>query len=257
MIPRADLGPSAQALHTDLIRVFILDDHELVRRGLQELLEGEGFQVVGSSGSAVEATRRIPALHPDVSVLDARLPDGTGIEVCRDVRSVDPSLNCLILTSFDDEQALRGAVLAGARGYVLKEIGGTDLIGALRRAAAGESLFDEGVASSIVESLAAPQQVDPRIAGLTPQERRVLELVGGGLTNRQIAAEMFLAEKTVKNYVSSLLAKLGFERRTQAAVYIANNAALTATANGHSGSGLSGSGYSGSERGRPHDRTIG
>lgn len=235
MIPRADQGPSAQEMHTDLIRVFILDDHELVRRGLQELLEGEGFDVVGSSGSAVEATRRIPALHPDVSVLDARLPDGTGIEVCRDVRSVDPNLNCLILTSFDDEQALRGAVLAGARGYVLKEIGGTDLIGAMRRAAAGESLFDDGVAASIVESLVAPQQVDPRIAGLTPQERRVLELVGGGLTNRQIAAEMFLAEKTVKNYVSSLLAKLGFERRTQAAVYIANNAMPAPFSSGHSG----------------------
>ena len=235
MIPRADQGPSAQETHTDLIRVFILDDHELVRRGLQELLEGEGFHVVGSSGSAVEATRRIPALHPDISVLDARLPDGTGIEVCRDVRSVDPNLNCLILTSFDDEQALRGAVLAGARGYVLKEIGGTDLIGAMRRAAAGESLFDDGVAASIVESLVTPQHVDPRIAGLTPQERRVLELVGGGLTNRQIAAEMFLAEKTVKNYVSSLLAKLGFERRTQAAVYIANSAMPAPFSSGHSG----------------------
>lgn len=233
MIPRADAVPSTYEVSAGLIRVFILDDHELVRRGLQELLEGEGFQVVGSSGSAVEATRRIPALHPDVCVLDARLPDGTGIEVCRDVRSVDPSLNCLILTSFDDEQALRGAVLAGARGYVLKEIGGTDLIGALRRAAAGESLFDEGMAVSIVDSLVAPQQIDPRIAGLTPQERRVLELVGGGLTNRQIAAEMFLAEKTVKNYVSSLLAKLGFERRTQAAVYIANTGAPPASAKGH------------------------
>lgn len=244
MISRADQGPSVQDMHTDLIRVFILDDHELVRRGLQELLEGEGFHVVGSSGSAVEATRRIPALHPDVSVLDARLPDGTGIEVCRDVRSVDPNLNCLILTSFDDEQALRGAVLAGARGYVLKEIGGTDLIGAMRRAAAGESLFDDGVAASIVESLVTPQQVDPRIAGLTPQERRVLELVGGGLTNRQIAAEMFLAEKTVKNYVSSLLAKLGFERRTQAAVYIANNAIPAPSASGHSGTAHSATAHS-------------
>ena len=158
--------------------------------------------MVGSSGSAVEATRRIPALHPDVCVLDARLPDGTGIEVCRDVRSVDPSLNCIILTSFDDEQALRGAVLAGASGYVLKEIGGTDLIGALRRAAAGESLFEEGVAAGVVDSLVEAEEVDPRTSSLTPQERRVLELVGGGLTNRQIAAEMFLAEKTVKNYVS-------------------------------------------------------
>ncbi|MCA4134930.1 response regulator transcription factor [Arthrobacter sp. M4] len=202
------------------IRVFILDDHELVRRGLQELLEPEGFEVVGSTGSAEEAARRIPALRPDVSILDARLPDGTGIEVCRDVRSVDPSLNCLILTSYDDEQALRGAVLAGAAGYVLKELGGTDLLGAIRAAARGESLFDDKVKARIVHGLVEPQEVDPRISSLTPQERRVLELVGEGLTNRQIGERMALAEKTVKNYVSSLLAKLGFERRTQAAVFI-------------------------------------
>ncbi len=202
------------------IRVYILDDHELVRRGLQEILEGEGFEVVGMSGSAEEAARRIPALHPDVAVLDARLPDGTGIEVCRDVRSVDPSLNCLILTSYDDEQALRGAVLAGAAGYVLKEIGGTDLLGALRRAANGESLFDAAVKARIVQGLTEPPRMDPRVASLTPQERRVLELVGKGMTNRQIGVQMALAEKTVKNYVSSMLAKLGFERRTQAAVYM-------------------------------------
>ncbi|XAS69990.1 response regulator transcription factor [Micrococcaceae bacterium Sec5.1] len=204
------------------VRVFILDDHELVRRGLQELLESEGFQVVGMSGSAEEATRRIPALHPDVSVLDARLPDGTGIEVCRDVRSVDPRLNCLILTSYDDEMALRGAVLAGAAGYILKEIGGSDLLGALRRAARGESLFDESVKSRIIQGLTEPKRLDPRVAALTPQERRVLEYVGEGMTNRQIGEEMLLAEKTVKNYVSSLLAKLGFERRTQAAVFMAH-----------------------------------
>ncbi|GGJ23286.1 UNVERIFIED_ORG: DNA-binding NarL/FixJ family response regulator [Paenarthrobacter nicotinovorans] len=203
------------------IRVFILDDHELVRRGLQELLEGEGFVVVGMSGSAEEATRRIPALRPDVAVLDARLPDGTGIEVCRDVRSVDPGLHCLILTSYDDEQALRAAVLAGAAGYVLKEIGGTDLLGALRKAAHGESLFDEAVKTRIVQGLTTPKRQDPRTASLTPQERRVLEYVGQGMTNRQIGEEMLLAEKTVKNYVSSLLAKLGFERRTQAAVFMA------------------------------------
>lgn len=203
------------------IRVFILDDHELVRRGLQELLEGEGFVVVGMSGSAEEATRRIPALRPDVAVLDARLPDGTGIEVCRDVRSVDPGLHCLILTSYDDEQALRAAVLAGAAGYVLKEIGGTDLLGALRKAAHGESLFDEAVKTRIVQGLTAPKRQDPRTASLTPQERRVLEYVGQGMTNRRIGEEMLLAEKTVKNYVSSLLAKLGFERRTQAAVFMA------------------------------------
>jgi len=220
-----DSQPRTMREPGEAIRVFILDDHELVRRGLQELLEGEGFVVVGMSGSAEEAARRIPALRPDVSVLDARLPDGTGIEVCRDVRSVDPSLVCLILTSYDDEQALRGAVLAGAAGYVLKEIGGTDLLGALRRAARGESLFDAAVKARIVEGLTEPQRVDPLVAALTPQERRVLELVGQGLTNRQIGEHMVLAEKTVKNYVSSMLAKLGFERRTQAAVFIAHGTA--------------------------------
>jgi len=205
------------------IRVFILDDHELVRRGLQDLLESEGFVVVGMSGSAAEATRRIPALRPDVAILDARLPDGTGIEVCRDVHSVDETINCLILTSYDDEHALRGAVLAGASGYVLKEIGGSDLIGALHRTARGESLFDADLKARIVQGLAEPERVDPRVASLTRQERRVLELVGEGLTNRQIGERMLLAEKTVKNYVSSLLAKLGFERRTQAAVHIAQH----------------------------------
>ncbi|WP_374113220.1 response regulator [Pseudarthrobacter sulfonivorans] len=207
----------------DGIRVFILDDHELVRRGLEDLLESEGFVVVGMSGSAAEAARRIPALRPDVAILDARLPDGTGIEVCRDVHSVDDTINCLILTSYDDEQALRGAVLAGAAGYVLKEIGGSDLIGALRRAARGESLFDAELKARIVQGLAEPEQVDPRIAVLTNQERRVLEFIGEGLTNRQIGERMLLAEKTVKNYVSSLLAKLGFERRTQAAVHVAQH----------------------------------
>ncbi len=202
------------------IRVFILDDHELVRRGLRELLEGEGFEVVGTSGSARDARKQIPALRPDVSVLDARLPDGTGIEVCRDVRSIDGSLNCLILTSYDDEQALRGAVLAGAVGYVLKQIGGTDLIGALRRAARGESLFTPGLKQRIVSGLFAHENPDPRMGSLTTQERRVLELVGEGMSNRQIGERMRLAEKTVKNYVSSMLAKLGFESRTQAAVFV-------------------------------------
>jgi DNA-binding NarL/FixJ family response regulator len=210
-------------LSNDGIRVFILDDHELVRRGLEDLLESEGFVVVGMSGSAAEAARRIPALRPDVAILDARLPDGTGIEVCRDVHSVDETINCLILTSYDDEQALRGAVLAGAAGYVLKEIAGSDLIGALRRAARGESLFDAELKARIVQGLAEPERVDPRIAVLTNQERRVLEFIGEGLTNRQIGERMLLAEKTVKNYVSSLLAKLGFERRTQAAVHVAQH----------------------------------
>lgn len=199
--------------------VYILDDHELVRQGLRDLLEGEGFEVVGESGSAAEATRRIPALHPDISVLDGRLPDGTGIEVCRDVHSTDPGLHCLILTSYDDEHALRGAVLAGASGYVLKQIRSNDLVDGIRRAAAGESLFGPGVERRIREGLSdAP--TDPRLEALSPQEKKVVALVGQGLTNRQIGEELFLAEKTVKNYVSSILAKLGFERRTQAAVYV-------------------------------------
>ena len=203
----------------DRIRVFILDDHELVRRGLRELLEGEGFDVVADSGLAAEATPLILQLRPDVAILDARLPDGTGIEVCRDVRSADPSVHCLILTSYDDEQALRGAVLAGAAGYVLKEIRSTDLLGKIRRAAAGDSLFDPAVKAGIIAGLADPQ--DARLASLTAQERKVLDLIGAGLTNREIGQTMFLAEKTVKNYVSSMLAKLDFQRRTQAAVYVA------------------------------------
>jgi DNA-binding NarL/FixJ family response regulator len=201
------------------IRVFVLDDHELVRQGLRELLEGEGFQIVGESGSAVEAARRIPALHPDLAILDGRLRDGTGIEVCREVRSVDPSLHCLILTSYDDEQAVRGAVLAGASGYVLKQIRSVELLYGIRRAAAGHSLFAPGVEQRIIDGLfKAP--TDPRLDALTVQEKKVLTLIGRGLTNRQIAEDLFLAEKTVKNYVSSILAKLGFDRRTQAAVFI-------------------------------------
>ncbi|MFJ5859946.1 response regulator [Pseudarthrobacter sp. NPDC092439] len=199
--------------------MFILDDHELVRQGLKDLLEGEEFTVIGESGSAAEATRRIPALQPDIAVLDGRLPDGTGIEVCRDVRSLDPSLRCLILTSYDDEQALRGAVLAGASGYILKQIRSDALLDGIRRAAAGESLFAPGVEQQIIDGLTeAPS--DPRLEALSAQEKKVLALIGRGLTNRQIGEELFLAEKTVKNYVSSILAKLGFERRTQAAVYV-------------------------------------
>ncbi|MDQ0734874.1 response regulator [Arthrobacter agilis] len=210
------------------VTVFLLDDHELVRRGLRELLEDEGFVIVGESGSAEEATRRIPALSPDVSILDARLPDGTGIEVCRDVRAVDPSLACVILTSYDDDQALRGAVLAGAAGYVLKEILGSDLVEKVRLAATGVSLFETGLREHIVAGLTEAPAEDPRLAGLTSQERKVLALIGAGLTNREIGVELFLAEKTVKNYVSSLLAKLGFQRRTQAAVFISRAASAQA-----------------------------
>jgi len=177
---------------------------------------------VGESGSAAEATRRIPALRPDISILDGRLPDGTGIEVCRDVRSLDPRLNCLILTSYDDEQAIRGAVLAGAAGYILKQIRSDDLLAGIRKAATGASLFEPGVRERIVSGLTRTP-TDPRMEGLSAQEKKVLALVGQGLTNRQIGEELFLAEKTVKNYVSSILAKLGFERRTQAAVFVTRN----------------------------------
>lgn len=216
---REEPGPDGASDPPDPVRVFILDDHELVRQGLKDLLEGEGFLVVGESGSAAEATRRIPALRPDVAILDGRLPDGTGIEVCRDVRSLNPRLRCLILTSYDDEQALRGAVLAGASGYVLKQIRNDDLLAGIRRAAAGESLFEPGAEQRIIAGL-SKAATDPRMEALSAQEKKVLSLIGEGMTNRQIGAELFLAEKTVKNYVSSILAKLGFERRTQAAVFV-------------------------------------
>lgn len=202
-----------------MIRVFLLDDHEVVRHGLRDMLEREGdIEVVGESGLAVEASHRIPALRPDVAVLDARLPDGSGIDVCREVRSVDPSIQALILTSFEDDEALFAAIMAGAAGYVLKQIRGTDLVEAVRTVAAGKSLLDPAVTQRVLERIRrGPDQPD-ELRSLTEQERRILALVAEGLTNREIAARMFLAEKTVKNYVSSLLAKLGLERRTQAAV---------------------------------------
>src|SRR3954468_2273127 len=206
-------------MDTAPIRVFLLDDHEVVRRGLRDLLESDGdICVVGESGSAVEAAARIPALRPDVAVLDGRLPDGSGIDVCRDVRSVDPAIKALILTSYDDDEALFAAIMAGAAGYVLKQIHGTDLVDAIRRGAAGQSLLDPAVTARVLERIRkGPEQPD-ELRDLTEQERKILTLVAEGLTNREIAGRMFLAEKTVKNYVSSLLAKLGLERRTQAAV---------------------------------------
>jgi two-component system response regulator DevR len=204
------------------IKVFLLDDHEVVRRGLRELLEVEDdIEVVGESGSAAEATRRIPALRPDVAVLDGRLPDGSGIDVCRDIRSVDPNVHALILTSYDEDAALFAAIMAGASGYVLKDIRGTDLVDAIRRVASGQSLLDPAVTARVLERLRSGPEQDPRLAGLTDQERRILDHIAEGKTNRQIGEEMFLAEKTVKNYVSSLLAKLGMQRRTQAAVFAA------------------------------------
>jgi two-component system, NarL family, response regulator DevR len=205
---------------TTKIRVFLLDDHEVVRRGLRDLLESDGdIEVVGESGSAVEATRRIPALRPDVAILDGRLPDGSGIDVCRDVRSQDPAIAALVLTSYDDDEALFSAIMAGAAGYVLKQVRGGDLLDAVRRVAAGQSLLDPAVTQQVLDRLREGPKQDKALAGLTDQERRVLELIGEGLTNRAIGERLFLAEKTVKNYVSSLLAKLGLERRTQAAVF--------------------------------------
>jgi DNA-binding NarL/FixJ family response regulator len=202
-----------------MIRVFLLDDHEVVRAGLREMLQTEGdIEVVGESGSAVEAAHRIPALRPDVAVLDARLPDGNGIDVCREVRSVDPTIKGLILTSYEDDEALFAAIMAGASGYVLKQIRGTDLVDAVRRVASGQSMLDPAVTQRVLERIRHGVEEPQELKSLTEQERRILVYVAEGLTNREIAAKMFLAEKTVKNYVSSLLAKLGLERRTQAAV---------------------------------------
>lgn len=204
---------------SDEIRVYLLDDHEVVRRGIRDLLESAGgIVVVGESGSAVEATSRIPALRPDVAILDGRLPDGSGIDVCREVRSVDPSIKALILTSYDDDEALFAAILAGAAGYVLKEITGTDLVGTVHRVAQGQSLIDPALTMKVLDRVRHGEAEAPELARLTERERDILALIAEGLTNRQIGERLFLAEKTVKNYVSSLLGKLGLERRTQAAV---------------------------------------
>ncbi len=204
------------------IRVFLLDDHEVVRRGLRELLEAEGdLEVVGEAGTADEALARIPPTKPDVAVLDVRLPDGDGVEVCRDIRSSHPEVNCVMLTSFSDDDALFQAIMAGAAGYLLKQIKGNDLVDAVRRVAAGQSLLDPAVTARVLERLRTGPETDERLGQLTEQERRILDLIAEGLTNRQIAERVHLAEKTVKNYVSNLLAKLGMERRTQAAVYAA------------------------------------
>ncbi|MEU7824763.1 response regulator transcription factor [Catellatospora sp. NPDC049133] len=202
-----------------MIRVFVLDDHEVVRRGLIELLQQPGdIEVVGESGSAVEAARLIPAMRPDVAILDARLPDGNGIDVCRDIRSTDPSIQGLILTSYEDDEALFAAIMAGAAGYVLKQIRGTDLLDAVRRVAAGQSLLDPAVTAQVLQRIRRGVRTPPELAQLTEQERRILGHIADGLTNHEIADKMFLAEKTIKNYVTSILAKLGLERRTQAAV---------------------------------------
>ena len=213
----SELSPDADGA---TIRIYLLDDHEVVRRGLRELLESEpDFEVVGESGSAAEATRRIPALRPDVAILDGRLPDGSGIDVCRDVRSQDPSIAALILTSYDDDDALFSAIMAGAAGYVLKQVRGNDLIEMVRRVAAGQSTLDPSVIAQVLERVRNGPPVSKELAALTEQEQRILDLIGQGMTNRQIAGELYLAEKTVKNYVSSMLAKLGLSSRTQAAIF--------------------------------------
>jgi DNA-binding NarL/FixJ family response regulator len=206
----------------DPVRVFLLDDHEVVRRGLRDLLEAAGgLEVVGEAGTADEALRRIPPTRPDVAIVDVRLPDGNGVDVCREIRSAHPEVQCLILTSFSDDEALFQAIMAGAAGYLLKQIRGTDLVDAVRRVAEGQSLLDPAVTARVLDRLRTPPADDERLARLTDQERRILDLIAEGLTNRQIAQRIHLAEKTVKNYVSNLLAKLGMERRTQAAVYAA------------------------------------
>jgi len=202
------------------IRVFLLDDHEIVRTGLRSLLEAaEDIVVVGEASTAAEALDRIPPTRPHVAILDVRLPDGSGIEVCREVRSSSPEVGCLMLTSYADDEALFAAIMAGASGYVLKQVGASSLVEDVRKVAAGESLLDPELTGRVLERMRHRPDEDPLLATLTAQERRILDLVADGKTNRQIAAALFLAEKTVKNYVSNLLSKLGMERRTQAATY--------------------------------------
>ncbi|MGI5481757.1 response regulator [Streptomyces lavendofoliae] len=206
------------------ITVFLLDDHEVVRRGVHEMLSVEDdIEVVGEAGTAADALVRIPATRPDVAILDVRLPDGSGVEVCREVRALDESIKCLMLTSFADDEALFDAIMAGASGYVLKAIRGSELLTAVRDVAAGRSLLDPVATARVLERLrdGADPKGDDRLAALTDQERRILDLIGEGLTNRAIGERLHLAEKTIKNYVSSLLSKLGMERRSQAAAYVA------------------------------------
>ncbi|MEU6879139.1 response regulator transcription factor [Streptomyces sp. NPDC046712] len=207
-------------------RVFLVDDHEVVRRGLRDLIDDEpDLEVVGEASTAEQALARGPALRPDVAVLDVRLPDGDGISVCRELRSRMPELACLMLTSFDDEDALLDAIMAGAAGYVLKQIKGSDLVSAVRTVATGQSMLDPATTARLMHSLRDPEAAKPpedeRLALLSERERSVLELIGEGLTNRQIAKRLYLSEKTVKNHISRLLGKLGVERRVQAAVIAA------------------------------------
>ena len=202
------------------IRVFLLDDHEVVRSGVRALLESsDGIEVAGEAATATEALARVGPTTPDVAILDVQLPDGSGVEVCRTIRSEHPSVRCLMLTSFADDEALFDAILAGASGYLLKQVRGTDIVDAVRRVAAGQSLLDPTLTGRILERMRQPPAEDERLARLTSQERKILALIAEGLSNREIASRMFLAEKTVKNYVSNMLSKLDMQRRTQAAVF--------------------------------------
>ncbi|MFF7969877.1 response regulator [Streptomyces sp. NPDC007905] len=230
MADREQAGPDTP------IRVFLLDDHEVVRRGVHDLLDDEpGIAVVGDAATVEQALVRVPALRPDVAVLDVRLPDGDGVTVCRELRSRMPHLACLMLTSFDDEEALLDSIMAGASGYVLKQIQGSDLVSAVRTVARGQSLLDPSATTRLMARLRGGQQqeeVPDALPGLTEREREILALIGEGLTNRQIGQRLYLAEKTVKNHISRLLAKLGVERRVQAAV-IATQAQDRTRTEGH------------------------
>ena len=209
---------------TDRISVFVLDDHEIVRRGLRDLLEAEGdIDVIGEASTQQSAVDRVHALDPDVAVLDVRLEEGNGVEACRDIRSRNPRTACLILTSFADDEALFQAIMAGAAGYVLKQIRSTDLVDAVRRVAAGQNLLDPVVTARVLQRIRQGPAQDERLARLTDQERKVLDLLSEGMTNREIGERLHLAEKTVKNYVTALLAKMGMARRTEAAVYAARH----------------------------------
>ena len=203
------------------VRVFLLDDHDVVRRGLRDLLEAEGMEIVGEAATSAEALSRIPPTRPEVAILDVRLPDGNGVEVCRDIRAHHPEIQCLMLTSFADDEALFQAIMAGAAGYLLKQIKSGDIADAVRRVSEGQSLLDPAVTARVLDRLRQGPEEDEALSRLTDQERAILELIAEGLTNRQIAERIHLAEKTIKNYVSNVLSKLGMERRTQAAVYAA------------------------------------
>jgi DNA-binding NarL/FixJ family response regulator len=206
-------------------RVFLLDDHEIVRRGLFELIDREDdLEVAGEASTAAEAFTRIPATRPDVALLDVRLPDGDGVDVCREVRSRHPEVACVMLTSISDDEAIFNAIMAGAAGYLLKQVRGPELIDGIRRAARGESLLDPSLTGALMDRLRAPISQEDELSALTDQERKVLDLIGAGLTNREIGDRLFIAEKTVKNHASNLYAKLGMRRRSEAAAYVAGRA---------------------------------